>query len=114
MPNGNTTIDVVQLVSDSLHEGNMKLASILPTAPGFDDLEHKRDELEIKLKRLVRGFFADNTKRFITADNQLVEINRRMLDDLRSLQNMKDTIDAITNLVGALDTFIGAVFPIPK
>jgi len=111
MSNGNT-IDIVQLVSDSLHEMNMTLASMLPTEPGFDDLEHKRDELETKLKRLVRGFFADNTKRFISANDQLVEINRRMLADLQSLQNMKDTIDAVTNLVGALDQFIATVFPV--
>jgi hypothetical protein len=91
---------------------NMTLASMLPTEPGFDDLEHKRDELETKLKRLVRGFFADNTKRFISANDQLVEINRRMLADLQSLQNMKDTIDAVTNLVGALDQFIATVFPV--
>jgi hypothetical protein len=111
MPNGNP-IDVVQLVSDSLHEINMTLASMLPSEPGFDDLEHKRDELELKLKRLVRGFFADNTRRFISADDQLVQVNDRMRADLRSLQNMRDTIDAITNLIGAVDRFISTVFPL--
>jgi hypothetical protein len=111
MPNGNP-IDVVQLVSDSLHEINMTLASMLPSEPGFDDLEHKRDELELKLKRLVRGFFADNTRRFISADDQLVQVNERMRADLRSLQNMRDTIDAITNLIGAVDRFISTVFPL--
>jgi hypothetical protein len=111
MPNGNS-IDVVQLVSASLHELNMTLASLLPNEPGYDDLEHKRDEVEAKLKRLVRGFFADNTRRFISANDQLVEINRRMIADLRSLQNMKDTIDAATSLIGALDKFIATVFPL--
>ena len=111
MPNGNP-IDVVQLVSDSLHEINMTLASMLPSELGFDDLEHKRDELELKLKRLVRGFFADNTRRFISADHQLVQVNERMRADLRSLQNMRDTIDAITNLIGAVDRFISTVFPL--
>ena len=111
MANGNT-IDIVQLVSDSLHEINMTLASMLPTEPGFDALEHKRDELETKLKRLVRGFFADNTRRFISANDQIVKINDRMIAALRSLQNMKDTIDAVTGLIGAVDKFIGAVFPV--
>jgi hypothetical protein len=113
MPNANDKIDVVNLVSDALHELNMTLASILPNEPGYDDLELKRDEVEAKLKRLVRGFFGDNTRRFISAGDQLVEINRRMRADLRSLQNMKATIDSIANLVNALDGFIGTVFPLP-
>ncbi len=113
MPDGNDKIDVVNLVSDALRDLNMTLASLLPNVPGYDDLEHKRDELEAKFKRLVRGFFADNTRRFISAGDKLVAVNRRMRADLQSLQNMKDTIDSVTNLVNALDGFIATVFPLP-
>lgn len=105
-------IDVVSLVSESLHDLNMRLASMLPNEPGFDDLEHKRDELEVKFKRLVRGFFQNNTRRFIKSNDALVVVNNRMRQEIRSLQNMQQTIDSITGLVGALDQFIATVFPV--
>jgi hypothetical protein len=112
MANGNQ-IDVVVLASDALHEVNMTLAALLPGEPGYDALEQKRDELEARLKRLVRGFIADNTKRFISADGQLVAVNQRMKADLRSLQSLQEAIDAVTNLINALDSFISTVFPVP-
>jgi len=112
MANGNDNIDVVQLVSDSLHDLNMKLASMLPNEPGFDALEHKRDELEVKFKRLVRGFFVNNTQRFIKANDALVTVNNRMRASLTGLQNLQDTIDAINGVVSALDQFISTVFPL--
>lgn len=114
MSNGDPNqIDVVDLVSGSLREINMTLASMLPNEPGYDALEQKRDELEARLKRLVRGFFRDNTKRFIKGDNNLVQVNQSMRAALQSLQNMQQTIDSITNLVNAVDGFIQAVFPVP-
>ena len=112
MANGNQ-IDVVTLASDALHDVNMALADLLPNDAGYDALEQKRDELEARLKRLVRGFFKDNTSRFTSADNQLVTVNQQMKADLQSLQNMQDTIVAVTNLINSLDSFIAAVFPVP-
>jgi hypothetical protein len=106
------SVDIVELVSASLHDLNMRLASMLPSEAGFDDLEHKRDELEVKFKRLVRGFFADNTRRFVRADDALVAVNNRMRSAIRSLQNLQDTIDSINGLIGALDQFISTVFPV--
>ena len=105
-------VDIVEAVSASLHDLNMRLASMLPSEPGFDDLEHKRDELEVKFKRLVRGFFADNTRRFVRADDALVVVNDRMRSAVRSLQNIQDTIEAINGVIGALDQFIATVFPL--
>jgi chromosome segregation ATPase len=108
---GNGKIDVVAITSDALHEVNMALASLLPTESGYNNLEQKRDELEARLKRLVREFFKDNTKRFIDAGSQLVQVNERMKADLRNLQNLKDAIESITNLINSLDNFIKTVFP---
>src|SRR5256885_2372698 len=112
MANGNQ-IDVVTLASDALHDVNMALADLLPNDAGYDALEQKRDELEARLKRLVRGFFKDNTSRFISADNQLVTVNQQMKADLQSLKKLQDTIVAISNLIKSLDSFIAAVFPVP-
>ena len=104
-------IDVVELTSDSLHDINVALASLLPSEPGYNELEQKRDELEARLKRLVREFFKDNTKRFIDADDLLVKVNKRIKSDLVSLQNLKDAIDSISALIASVDAFIKTVFP---
>lgn len=106
-------IDVIMLVSDSLSKVNFLLASTLPNEEGYNHLEQKRDELVVKLNRLVKEFISDSTKRYIDAGGKLDKINKKLKKAIQDLQNLKDTIDAITNLVKALDEFIVNVFPLP-
>lgn len=107
-------IDVVRLTGDALTEVNMTLSGLLQTDEGYHELEQKRDELEARLKRLVREFIGRTTDRFISANDSLVQVNNRMKADLQSLENMQRAIEAVTGLINALDGFISAVFPAPQ
>lgn len=106
-------VSALDIASDALHEVNMTLAGMIPSDPGFNVIEQKRDELDARFKRLVREAFKDNTAIFVKAGSDLEEVNARMKKDLQGLKDMQTVIDSITNVIKALDGFIESAFPLP-
>ena len=106
-------ISALDIAADALHEVNMTLAGMIPSDPGFNALEQKRDELDARFKRLVREAFEDNTAIFVKSGSDLVAVNARMKRDIQGLENMQRVIDSITNVIKALDSFIETAFPLP-
>lgn len=110
-PQKEDLLDSIRVISDGLSAINFRLADMLPTASGFDELEHQRNEVHNRFIFLVKKFFKDSTARFISADSELTVINDRMTETLEELKDMQRVLDNVRRFVTAIDTFIGVVFP---
>lgn len=111
MPPENS-IDSIRVISDGLSAINFRLADMLPTEPGFDELERERDQIHDRFTFLVKKFFKDSAKRFVRADSELVVINKRMIRTLEELERIQNVLDNVRRFVTAIDTFIGVISPL--
>jgi predicted ATPase len=84
---------------------------MLPTEPGYDELEHQRNEVYNRFIFLVRKFYKDSTNRYIEAESRLAKANNEMTKTLERLENMQETFDKIRRFVTAIDGFISDIFP---
>ena len=105
-------VSALDIASGALHEVNMTLAAMIPTDPGYNEIVQKRDELDIRFKRLAQEAFRDNTAVFVKAGSDLDKVNARMKQDIQGLKNFQAVIDSITNVIKALDSFIETAFPV--
>ena len=104
-------LDSIDVIDEGIHAMNVRLANMLPVE-GFHDLQRKRNEALERLDFLTKLFIGNSTKRFISADSQLVAVNAEMKQTLAELEDMQQVLDTATRFVAAIDTFIGAVVQI--
>jgi endonuclease IV len=110
-PQNENLLDSIRMISDGLSAINYRLADMLPTEPGYDELEHQRNEVYNRFIFLVRKFYKDSTNRYIEAESRLAKANNEMTKTLERLENMQETFDKIRRFVTAIDGFISDIFP---
>lgn len=110
-PENENLLDSIRVISDGLSAINYRLADMLPSEPGYDELEHQRNEVYNRFIFLVRKFYQDSTARYIDAESRLAKANKAMTKTLENLEDMQKTFNKIRRFVTAIDSFISAIFP---
>ena len=105
------TFSVLTLLFNTRRRLNNVFAGMIPGDEGFDEIEQAIADIDERRETLTRILVKENTKKFVSANHELVKVNDKMREALVELANMQKTIDAITSLIGAVDRFIAAVTP---
>lgn len=102
-------LDSIKVIGDGISALNQRLADMLPTADGFDELEKQRDLALARQNFLIKIFFKDSAKRFISATDDLATVTDQMSATLANLTKIETTITNVTRFVNAIGGFVDAV-----
>lgn len=105
------TFSVLTLLFNARRRLNNVFAGMIPGDEGFDEIEQAIANIDERRETLTRLLVKENTKRFVSANHELVKVNDKMKEALAELADMQKKIEAVTALIGAVDKFIGAIAP---
>lgn len=78
--------------------------------PNKKKLRELRTKLEDKMEEVMRINADQATQQFIDANNKLLEVNKKVQEELDELGDMQAKIDAVRSLIGSITEFLN-IFP---
>jgi chromosome segregation ATPase len=84
---------------------------MVPSDEGFDEIEKAIEDIDERRDTLTRILANEATKKFVSANHELVKANDAMKKALAELASMQKKIEAVTAMLRAVDNFIAAVTP---
>ena len=105
------TFSVLTLLFNARRRLSNVVAGMVPEDEGFEEIEQAIADIDDRRDTLTRLLVKENTKKFVSANHELVKVNDKMKEALAELADMQKKIEAITSLVRAADNFIASVVP---
>lgn len=107
-----TRMELIVLIGDVLTRLDVLRGSLSPGAPGRQDLDELRNQLDARQLQLAQTQFNENTASFQAATEKLKVVNTDLKATLNDLDKLVTTIGNLRRFVTAVDGIIGAILPV--